>query len=74
MKRKPETEALNTPVEEEKLPALLIEAHAAATDQMKTVHTRLAFDQSYNIKFGVQSQIPPRVLNAPPNQRVVDQP
>ena len=46
MNRKPETEELNTPVEEEKLSALLIEAHAAATDQTETGNARLAFDQS----------------------------
>ena len=74
MKRKPETEALNTSVEEEKLPALLIEAHAAATDQTEPGHTRLTLDQLEDIMLGVQSQIPPRVLSAPADQRVADQP
>jgi hypothetical protein len=73
-KRKPETEALTTPVDEEKLSALLIQAHAAATDQTEPGHTRLAFAQAEDIMFGVQSQIPHRVLSAPPNQRVADQP
>ena len=74
MNRKQETEACTTPVEEEKLSALLIEAHATATDQTEPGHTRLAFDQSEDIMLGVQSQIPPRVLSALPNQRVADQP
>jgi hypothetical protein len=74
MKRKPETETLTTPVEEEKLSALLIKAHAAATDQMKPGHIRLEFDQSENIMLGVQSQIPHHELSAPAAQRVADQP
>ena len=72
--RKPETEALTTPVAEEKLSALLIEAHPTATDQTEPGRTRLAFDQSQDIMLGVQSQIPRRVLNAPADQRVADQP
>jgi hypothetical protein len=74
MNRKPETEELNTPVEEEKLSALLIEAHAAATDQTETGNARLAFDQSEDFMLDVQSQIPHRVLSAPTAQRVADQP
>ena len=72
--RKPETEALTTPVEEEKLSALLIEAHPAATDQIEHGHIQLAFDQSEDIMLAVQSQIPHRVLSAPADQRVADQP
>ena len=49
MKRKPETEALNTPVEEEKLPALLIEAHPAATEQTEPGRTRLAMKPRHDL-------------------------